>query len=369
MGGELVGCRLCRLQYHFQCARLSRRPPSWWICRDCCSRRQQQFERPRSHGLLARGELRRTNVPAPPYDPARARPRQTEVESESESEGPPAERPDSDLMLATLRRFLGGRFDRHLPEAEMTVTEHRHSSTTTTTTADTNFRETWQGPGQLDDIHRQPGHPRHFRPTTVAVSTDPPPRSRDEQRAWEDLDRARRVVDGVVSKRRKRKAPDQSPAEPTSPDEPARKFKRPMTRRGQELEAASAEMRTPAVVAAHDTEDRGQSFLRSLLDEVQASSSSGADGVVVDTGSDGPEPPPRPSFPLVACPVIRGRRTAPAAAAAAAPRAARSGSPLPLTSAIEPFFPTPPLSWSSMPSSPISYRPPHRPRHVENRDR
>ena len=373
MGGELVSCYVCRLQYHYRCARLSRRPPAWWTCRSCCSRRQHQSGRPRSTGVLARGEVLRGDVPAasgeiprsnlsassPEPGPRGQRP--GEMESESESERRRTQHPSSNMMWTTLRRLLGGPFDRHLPEladeVETTATERCHSPTT----ADANLRGTRQG--ALDDIHRQRPHARHFRPTTVTASTDPPPRSREEQRAWEDLDRARRVVDGVASKRRKRKAQDESPAEPASPKEPARKFKRPMTRRGQGSEAApavgadppSAETETPgraSVTAAYDGDDRRQSFLRSLLDEVQASSC--ADGVV-DPSSDGPEASRRPSVPI-----IRGRTTAPRAAAttAAVPRAARSGSPLPLTSAIEPSFPTPPLSRSSMISSPISDRPP-----------
>ncbi|PYI20983.1 PHD and RING finger domain protein [Aspergillus japonicus CBS 114.51] len=117
--------------------------------------------------------------------------------------------------------------------------------------------------------------PRPSRPRVPREPT-PEPESLEEMRAWNAFERAREIENNP-SAARKRKEPTMSPS--PEPTEPARKLKRPRTRRAEDLAAlamqngessrAASAQATARINAEPSSEP---SFLQSLLKEVESSS-------------------------------------------------------------------------------------------------
>ncbi|KAL4916591.1 ribosomal L37ae protein family-domain-containing protein [Aspergillus aurantiobrunneus] len=117
--------------------------------------------------------------------------------------------------------------------------------------------------------------PRPSRPRAPREPT-PEPESLEEMRAWNAFERAREIENNP-SAARKRKEPTLSPS--PEPTEPARKLKRPRTRRAQDLAALAVQngesSRTASAQAsARINADNSSepSFLQSLLKEVEDAS-------------------------------------------------------------------------------------------------
>ncbi|RDW79178.1 putative PHD and RING finger domain protein [Aspergillus mulundensis] len=117
--------------------------------------------------------------------------------------------------------------------------------------------------------------PRPSRPRAPRQPT-PEPESLEEMRAWNAFERAREIENNP-SAARKRKEPTMSPS--PEPTEPARKLKRPRTRRAQDLAALamqngessrSAVAQASARLNADNSSE--PSFLSSLLKEVEDAS-------------------------------------------------------------------------------------------------
>lgn len=213
------------------------------------------------------------------------------------------------------------------------------------------FRE-WQR--RFEVAQRQGGSASRFRESKpILLST---PETREEQQAWKDLEVARDLDRRTATGGRKRKSPSGSPNEPQADDEAGRKFKRPMTRRAQELDpsgdqtpaSTTGSRRSPRLGVAGgvngrtDGNRRAPSFLRSLLTEVEIASPAEVNGrpqgtlAATSTSVDGhgsrqassspassPRPPPN---------------------AGLSPQSSRPGSPLLLRSTVEPVYPAPSTS-------------------------
>ncbi|KZF21535.1 hypothetical protein L228DRAFT_155238 [Xylona heveae TC161] len=191
----------------------------------------------------------------------------------------------------------------------------------------------------------------------------PEPESQDELRAWNAFEKAKEIQTtpssaGRNPASRKRKSATASPAEPDPVPEPERKLKRPRTRRNQELNEAfqdtagegSSSGRRPGehhVPAGQTTRTgseangSGPSFLQSLLKEVESSSapneeSSFRAGQWPAANND--HASPRISSPGAS--PTGSNHPSPRALSATPPPFpnTRPGSPLPLTSKIEPVF-------------------------------
>lgn len=209
----------------------------------------------------------------------------------------------------------------------------------------------------------------------------PAPRESDEERrAWETYDRVREAENsGTPTRKRKSRSTTQSPREPAT-SEPERKLKRPRTRRVMENTAGSSSdansesqrpnghrrpvapvRRRPTTPSAPTATAAAPSFLSSLLKEVEMSASREDDSdnnehVFVNTNSTSPAA--EHSSPVLS----------PATSSYSTPRAMsltpppygirRSGSPLSLSSRVEPIYP--PADYSPNRS------PPERPTRAEN---
>ncbi|RAL14829.1 putative PHD and RING finger domain protein [Aspergillus homomorphus CBS 101889] len=129
------------------------------------------------------------------------------------------------------------------------------------------FRDT----AALLDIEASwPSRPRVPREPT------PEPESLEEMRAWNAFERAREI-ENDPSAARKRKEPTMSPS--PEPSEPARKLKRPRTRRAEDLAALATQNGESSRAASAQATARinadppnEPSFLQSLLKEVESSS-------------------------------------------------------------------------------------------------
>ncbi|KAL4988357.1 ribosomal L37ae protein family-domain-containing protein [Aspergillus falconensis] len=117
--------------------------------------------------------------------------------------------------------------------------------------------------------------PRPSRPRAPRAPT-PEPESLEEMRAWNAFERAREIENNP-SAARKRKEPTMSPS--PEPAEPARKLKRPRTRRAEDLAALavqngeSSRSATAQASARLNADNSSEpSFLSSLLKEVEDAS-------------------------------------------------------------------------------------------------
>ncbi|KAK2753253.1 hypothetical protein FQN54_007944 [Arachnomyces sp. PD_36] len=210
--------------------------------------------------------------------------------------------------------------------------------------------------GDLLEIGRgRPTRPRHHIAT-------PEPESMDEVRAWNAFERAREIQNAPPSVSRKR-----SRSPPASPrhEEPApeRRLKRPRTRRPQDLaEAAeqgeSSRATRPITTTAPTTTSTdttaptaAPSFLQSLLKEVEDSTPTRGNGAYRQSAHQHNNPvdhtSPGPSSPALS--PLPSNHSSPRLSATTPPPHARALSPTPLTSTIEPIFPSPEFSPSCSP--------------------
>lgn len=185
----------------------------------------------------------------------------------------------------------------------------------------------------------------------------PPEESREEKEAWGALEKAMEAETPVPSSpsqnRRKRKSRSMT-ASPIEPPPPERKLKRPRTRRVPTQPEASSSNHTPAQNAedvpvgssasslpqAHSPirNPEGPSFLSSLLKEVEMSTLSDDENIraLFATAKPGPDP----QSPILS-PSPSGYSSPRALSMTPPPRGIndRPGSPLSLSSRIEPIYP------------------------------
>lgn len=204
------------------------------------------------------------------------------------------------------------------------------------------------------------------------------PESREEIRAWNAFEKAKEIELDPEPKR-KRKSTTTSPSNAETVAQPQRPLKRPRTRRmidhAEASSSAAAEVsgsrRGSAVrpsslripVANHvATQSNGPSFLQSMLREIETSSApdetKGSSHYSMQSATN--HSSPQPSSPG-ASPTSSNHATPRARSTTPPPSlSTRPGSPLGLTSVVEPIFPPPEFSPTrSSPDPSLAYRPPH----------
>ena len=196
----------------------------------------------------------------------------------------------------------------------------------------------------------------------------PEPESVEEVISWDALDKARDIDAQPAPKSRKRKSPTTSPSEPgrnprkrrrqsetSNPSEDAapvleRRLKRPQTRRAQDIGVHEYSSTRESVFHTRNPDSNDQagagipSFLQSLLKEVESSSEKQVNPMltpIILNAVSIDHPSPRNSSPGVS-PTVSNHPSPRALSATPPPQPTRSGSPIPLTSKVEPIYPPAP---------------------------
>lgn len=227
----------------------------------------------------------------------------------------------------------------------------------------------WQhtlGASANQDSH--PGGTGDTRPgllnsrTNRRPAEEPAPETPEESRAWTALERVQQQ-EAAGSSGRKRKSRTASPSDDNRLEEPSeRKFKRPRTRRAQDITApANGTVNVSRVVQGSSrptsnassgqegtdgSRSGGPSFLQSLLKEaetsiaIEATTLRMATAPVSNNDDRAFSQASRVSPPPAKSPTMSSSRSG-SPSPSRSRSTTRPGSPLPLTSKVEPVFPTP----------------------------
>ncbi|KAL9122604.1 MAG: hypothetical protein Q9187_000836 [Circinaria calcarea] len=379
----LLICDGCKAYYHTYCMGLDEVPMGNWFCRDCETQRAIESVRPlqlRSHS----------------HNSSRRRTRGQQIQARDRNLA-------TESNWARVWQTVWDRLNLDLDfpfDHGSSTPQHRQRTRVNRATG----REFQQWERRLQIAERQGGINR-FRDTAPALldmsvsqprPAPPEPESREEILAWNALEKAKDILAdptpkrskhhsattspsdaGPVSRKRKRKSATSSPTDAIPAPQPQRRLKRPQTRRAHDLveslcdsiaESSSSsrhrivggsrQRRTPDLGAGAN----GPSFLQSLLKEVESSAApdeskgQAFSPLILSTVS-----PPDYSSPGVS--PTTSNHPSPRALSATPPPSltARSGSPTPLTSKVEPIYPPPEFSPERSPSSPKV------PTHVHNK--
>lgn len=364
----LLECDNCGAYYHTYCVGLDDVPVGHWFCEDCETQRaiesvcHTNAEQPlrRAHNTIER----RT----------RGQQRQIRLRNQATS---------SDWARVWQSIRYGADLDLDFPFDEEMETAHNDR----TRRAASQRRDTRAWERRFQVAERQGGANR-FRDAASALldlhapreqPRLPEPESREEIRAWNAFEKAKEI-DFDPAPKRKRKSVTTSPSDADPVAKPERPLKRPRTRRlprnsdtSSSTPAASrrssagapASFRTSGVhTVAHPT--KGPSFLQSMLREIETSSapdeSKGSSRLSTFTTTD--HVSPQPSSPGAS--PTNSNHASPRAGSTTPPPSVstRPGSPLSLTSKVEPIYPPPEFSPNRSPPSEASLA--HRSR-VDNK--
>ncbi|OBT52896.1 hypothetical protein VE04_06427 [Pseudogymnoascus sp. 24MN13] len=347
----LLLCDSCDAPYHTYCVGLDNVPHGQWFCMEC--EHEGANARTAEPSMAFGGTRRRNN------ERTQAQVRQARSRRRNRTEAwQGAWNQISDRIYDALELDIDYDEDNSLQA-------YRQSQRRT----ERERRELQQWQQRLAIASRQ-GAREVFRNSARSIlhnRVEPPaPRESDEERrAWETYDRVREAENsGTPTRKRKSRSTTQSPREPAT-NEPERKLKRPRTRRVMENAAGSSSdgnpesqrlngHRRPVAPAPRrpmtpsaltpNTAVAAPSFLSSLLKEVEMSAAKEDDSdnnehVFVNTNSTSPAA--EHSSPVLS----------PATSSYSTPRAMsltpppnghgirRSGSPLSLSSRVEPIYP------------------------------
>ncbi|KAI9675326.1 MAG: hypothetical protein M1817_001229 [Caeruleum heppii] len=369
---ELLLCDSCDANYHTYCIGLDSVPEGDWFCSRCEPRRRSDFHRYPQLETTAdrsttshrtRAQLRRLRRNDLVNDRRWARVWQSVWDNLNF---------DLDFPFDdehAVRRYQRAQRDQNRERREMLAWQRRY--------------EVGQRQGGRTNMFNRT-RPALLEPRTEREQADvPAPESQEELRAWNAWEKARDVEVGGSNKR-KRKSASTSPTEPAPSEEPERKLKRPRTRRTVDLTSRADSMpdtpngmpgpsgsnisrRSAVGASSMNGEDSrgGTSFLQSLLKEVETSPT--------PTPSEGQRPrpgplashtpsvdhhSPRPMSSPGSSPTSSNHPSPRALSRSPPPGSAgRPGSPVPLTSKVEPVYAPPEYSPSRSPA----------PRDVESR--
>ncbi|KAL8722028.1 MAG: hypothetical protein Q9225_001404 [Loekoesia sp. 1 TL-2023] len=360
----LLSCDGCGVDYHTYCVELDDIPRGHWFCETCATQRAIE-------SVNTRQASRRSHRPSDRRTRAQQRRERTRVQATHSG-------------WARVWQSVWDRLNLDLDfpfDDEPSVSQDQRA-----TRELSEHRDVRQWERRLQIAERQ-GGPNRFRETAAALldvneirqlrtARERPaslePESQEELRAWNALEKAKEIQMDPDATRKKRKSPTASPSDTGPSTEPERPLKRPRTRRNPDLTDQSSDSpaesststRRPNIVSSARSE--GPSFLQSLLKEVESS-----------TAPDEPAGQNRSSIlPLAghSSPPYSSPGASPTASNHASPRALsatpppslspRSGSPLSLTSKVEPVFPPPEFSPARSP--PDNHRIPEWRRHQNN---
>jgi PHD-finger len=289
---ELMLCDGCPNTCHVACANLEELPSGDWFCSDCAQNLSMSRNTAARQGtgfriadIIRPARARRVAVrQITQSSPRRARPMSlAEQQSQSRARTALADDAHYGRLRRQIFRDTGIDIDnpheRNTDESEATLEEHRLACYTD--------ESIWR---RRLEIARAQGAGRTFE--RVAQTLAPPQTSREEERAWNELDRALGVSrDHANGKKRKSRTPT-----PVSESEP-RKFKRPKasfrpTTNGESRNTVVAESSSARAVQPDGDTDSvrsgnradvdsstGGNFLATLLNEVQSSDRSPPESV------------------------------------------------------------------------------------------
>lgn len=376
---QLLLCDGCDSAYHTYCLGLDDVPHGAWFCDVCSTQRAIDSVAPN------RSNQRAHNPPQ-----RRTRGQQRRLRNRNQA---------TDANWARVWQSVWDRLnlDLDFPYDEgLAVSQYRRSRHSAS-----HYRPQREWERRLQVANQQGGLNR-FQETAPALLDHlpsrprpelPEPESREEILAWNALEKAKDIqadptlkkdrrkstttspsdADPVIRKR-KRRSSTTSPAEPTPAPEPERRLKRPQTRRAHDLldpatdsagESSSSAARRRSIPAlargrARPSSDAGSisggpSFLQSLLKEVESSAAP-------DESRQARSPLTISAFPVsdYSSPQNSSPGASPTNSNHPSPRAlsttpppypaARPGSPIPLTSKVEPLYP--PIEFSPERSPP-----------------
>ena len=356
---QLLACDGCDAYYHTYCVDLDQVPIGHWYCENCETHRAIESVRPDSSNR----PIQRSHHPADRRTRGQQRRLRNRNEAHSSSWARVWQSVWDNLNLDLDFPFDEGSDAARIDRAQRAASQRR------------DFRQ-WERRFQVAE--RQGGANR-FRDTASALldlhgarehHPVPEPESREEIRAWNAFEKAKEI-ELDPNPKRKRKSATTSPSDADSHVEPQRRLKRPRTRRTIDNaegsinavpEASGPSSRSSGLhsVAA---QGNGPSFFQSMLREIETSSA--PEGVQTHpnmqtvTGHSSPQTSsPGPSPTTSNHPSPRARSTTPQPS-----MGTRPGSPLPLTSKVEPIYP--PAEFSPT-RSPTDITLTHRP-HNETR--
>ncbi|KAL9031439.1 MAG: hypothetical protein Q9196_000542 [Gyalolechia fulgens] len=340
----LLSCDGCGVDYHTYCVELDEIPRGHWFCETCAVQRAVQSVNPsrntrRSHRLSdrrTRAQQRRERTRAQASHSGWARVWQSVWDRLNLDLDFPFDDEPSRSQLHRAARDLSEQRDIRQWERRLQIAERQGGTN--------RFRETAAALLDVNEIRQL----REARELPVSIQ----PESQEELRAWNALEKAKEIQLDPSAPKKKRKSPTASPSDIGPATEPGRPLKRPRTRRIPDHADQSSDSPAESSTAHHrpypgsTTRSEGPSFLQSLLKEVE--SSAAPDESVGQT---------RPSILSLAghsSPLHPSPGASPTASNHASPRALsttpapslspRSGSPLSLTSKVEPVFPPPEFS-------------------------
>lgn len=346
----LLSCDGCASYYHTYCVELDDVPRGHWFCESCATQRAVESVNPRqssrrSHRLAdqrTRAQQRRERTRVQVSHSGWARVWQSVWDRLNLDLDFPFDDEPSGSQDQQVARELSDHRDVRQWERRLRIAEQQGGAN--------RFRETAAALLDVNEI-------RQLR-TAREKPASSEPESQEELRAWNALEKAKEIHMDPASTRKKRKSPTASPSDARPSAEPERPLKRPRTRRIPEVadqpsdstaETSSSNRRLANAPVARS---EGPSFLQSLLKEVE--SSTAPDDSVTQNRSSvlpliGHSSPPYSS--PGASPTASNHATPRALSATPPPTLSpRSGSPLSLTSKVEPIFPRPEFSPARSPS-------------------
>ncbi|MCJ1455799.1 hypothetical protein MMC28_006155 [Mycoblastus sanguinarius] len=361
----LLACDGCDTYYHTYCVGLEEVPVGHWFCETCDTQRAIESVCPTGSTRTTRRSHNTTD--------RRTRGQQRRVRNRNQATSSNWARVWQsvwdNLNLDLDFPFDEGSETAHIDRAQRATSQRR------------DFRE-WERRFQVAE--RQGGANR-FRDTASALldlhatreqPELPEPESREEIRAWNALEKAKEI-ELDPSPKRKRKSATTSPSDAEPAAQPQRPLKRPRTRRT--LDAAEASSNTMAEVSTSrrssagpsssrtssvqkpTTGNNGPSFLQSMLKEIETSSApdetKGQSHLALPSVTN--RSSPHPSSPAAS--PTSSNHASPRARSITPPpsTSTRPGSPLSLTSKVEPIFPPPEFSPVRSPTDTLLA---HRPR-------
>ncbi|PSS28242.1 hypothetical protein M430DRAFT_63398 [Amorphotheca resinae ATCC 22711] len=340
----LLLCDICDAPYHTYCIGLDRVPSGNWYCMECADHAPvaEPWQAPARGGSLSQRPFPRTQASVRRH---RRRVRAGQWFGAWSS------------ISNTVHAAVG--LDLDFSDDDQSMASYRQHQRRTSN--ERREFERWQR--RLDIAGRQ-GAREVFRNAAPVLRARTPQASPEEARAWGDLERAKEMdTTSPRSRKRKSKSASASPEPSEPPKEPERKLKRPRTRRV--LDSASSSSALPShsgrEASNHGSPSRPlidtnsePSFLTSLLREVENATSD--DGSAWSSSTAFParvtSPPIDYSSPAASPSPSSSTYHTPRAMSITPPPhiSKQSGSPLPLTSRIEPIFP--PADYSPNRSAP-----------------
>lgn len=366
----LLQCDGCDTYYHTYCVDLDDVPIGHWFCETCATQRAIESVCPpsstqpaaRSHNPVdrrTRGQQRQVRNRNQVTSSNWARVWQSVWDNLNLDLDFPFDEGSDTARIDRTQRASSQRRDFRAWERRFQIAERQGGAN--------RFRDTASA---LLDIHAVREHPRISEPE-----------SREEILAWNALEKAKEIELDPTPKR-KRKSATTSPSENEPVTQPQRPLKRPRTRRAIDQPEASssafAELSgsrrgsgagpsSSRNLNAHNlaTQSNGPSFLQSMLKEIETSSApdetKGQSRWSMQSATN--HSSPQTSSPG-ASPTTSNHATPRARSTTPPPSlSTRPGSPLSLTSKVEPIYPPPEFSPErSPPNTTLTYRPSSRSR-------